>query len=106
MIQIYTDFSGQYHEYDQIVRLEGSDFRLKLSWNERMGFWILSLYAADGEAIVEGAPVITGTDLLRGYVSAQRPRGQLFSAPFDTKPDHADLTDLGSRVALLYEESV
>ncbi|MFA4972192.1 MAG: hypothetical protein WC683_06235 [bacterium] len=105
LTQIYTDYSGELREYEQVVRLDGSDFILKLSWNSRAGHWMLSLSTPAGASIVAGRTVANGVNLLRGAVHAERPSGVLFAAQMDNSDADAGLLDLGSRVALYYQEA-
>lgn len=104
MIQIFTISDGSVREYQQGVRLDGSDYVLKLSWNSRAAHWILSLYQADlaRTPIAEGRMVVLYTDLLRGVVADGVPPGQIVAFPEDGALRHAGFTGLGGRVTLGY----
>lgn len=104
MITIPTIGTGELREYQQTVLLDGSYYTVKLSWNARVDHWMVSLYAADGTAVVEGRMVVNGVNLLRGCTTSTRPPGVLVAVPLDSRDVHAGLTDLGNRVALNYAE--
>ena len=104
MTKIFTLTSGEVREYQQGVRLDGTDYVLKLSWNTRTEHWAMSLYLADATRtpIVEGRNVILFTNLLRGVVEVSTPPGYLIAFPTDGLPVRAGLTSLGGRVTLAY----
>lgn len=105
MIIIPTNSSGTIREYTETIALEGVAYSFKFSWNTRTATWMLSIYALDGTAIVEGIAITCGVDLLRGSVVAGKPPGLLFAAPTDGSPVRPAIDGLGSRVLLYYRES-
>lgn len=102
MILIPTISTGDLYEYSFGATLDGTIYTLKLSWNERMDHWFLSMYTVDDEIVIEGVMVINGVDLLRSCVETARPPGQLFAVPTDRRQAHAGIDGLGSRVQLYY----
>jgi hypothetical protein len=104
MLLIPTVSDGSLFEYIETVALDGTAYAIKLSWNEQLDHWVLSLAAANGDPIVNGKMVINGTDFLRGCTVAGRPPGALLAVPLDGVNEHAGFTGLGSRVELYYRE--
>lgn len=105
MIIIPTDASGTLREYTEIIGLEGVRYTLKLSWNTRTEYWMLSLYTAGSDVIIEGVAVTCGVDLLRGCALGTKPPGLLFAGPTDGDVTRPAIDGLGSRVQLYYRES-
>jgi hypothetical protein len=95
--------------YRQTTSLDGQDYILRLRFNSRLGLWTFNLSDINDDPIIEGFTVVTETNLLAGVADARVPPGFLvardFSAPDDAakiKSVDPGLTDLGSRVVLLY----
>lgn len=102
MIVIPTLIDGTEYDYRFDVRIDDSDFTIRLLWNPRTEYWSLSLYDVFGEPIVEGRTVSLLTDLLRGAVGTNRPAGKLYAHPVDGVLVAPGLTELGGRVVLCY----
>lgn len=75
------------------IDLAGTTYRLATSWNMHSQCWVLDIATPDGEQVVAGIPIVTGTDLLKQYAYLGV-KGRLFvqSAGDVTKvPGFADL---------------
>ena len=85
------------------VMLDDKAFSIETRWNDRDGAWYLSLYDADGEAIITGRRVVADWDLLLRVQDARRPTGRLLVVD-TTGAGDPGRDDLGDRVQLVYEE--
>lgn len=103
MIEIPTSFGNESH-VEQRTTLSGRDYVLRFDWNQRDGYWMLSLLEPNGEPIITGVKLVADWPLLQGRLEALRPPGELLVV--DSIEPHADpgFADLGERHALIYIE--
>jgi hypothetical protein len=90
------------------ARLEGRDFLLHLSWNQREERWHLSIHDDEDTPILAGIKLVTNWPLLRHYHFDLRvPPGELMAADLtrDGSPAALDELGIGKRVELTYFES-
>lgn len=59
-------FEDDYYGYS--ITLEGNSYNLEFVYNNRMELYTLSLFTADGEALVRGQAVVPNFPLLKDYV--------------------------------------
>jgi hypothetical protein len=102
IVEIPTRSDGDRYAYQMKVALSGIEHIVRLVWSVRTEHWHVSLYRTDGDAVIENRVVVNGINLLRG--SGTTLPGALYALPTDGVNEHADLTGLGSRVRLYYEE--
>jgi hypothetical protein len=92
----------------QKTRLEGRDYVLRLSYNEREERFYLSILDEEEEPLVEGIKVIANWPLLRHYRYDPRlPPGELMATDLtgaNTPPTIDELGE-GRRVEITYFES-
>lgn len=50
-----------------LIDLLGTQYRLSFAWCAPHGTWTMSIATAGGDPIVQGIPLVTGTDLLAQY---------------------------------------
>ena len=90
--------------YTQRVRLDGSDYVLKLDWSLREQRFYLSIFDLDNVPIKVGFKVVPNWPILRRHKTARLPPGELFA--FDLSdlesPPPPTLEDFGTRVQLYY----
>lgn len=69
----------------QSVSLDGRAYLMELNWNSRTDRWTLGLSTEDGDAILSGALLCVGTDLLRTIPATLEsvPPGQLILGGLD-----------------------
>jgi hypothetical protein len=94
--------------YRQKTKLEGRDFILAFSYNERIERWYLSIYDEEETPLRLGIKLITNWPLLRHYhFDPRMPPGELMAVASDGSREPATLLELGEgkRVRLLYRES-
>ncbi len=96
----------------QRTLLSGSDYAISWAWNSRTEGWAISLAAlgdgtdVDGEPtpVLTGAKLHIGFDLLRRCQHPLRPPGELWVYSTDGSHQHPGLSELGSRVHVIYAE--
>lgn len=57
--------SPQAQHFD--VALNGNTYNMSLVWNPAANAWILDLFDGNGNALVQGLPLVTGADLLQQF---------------------------------------
>jgi hypothetical protein len=82
------------------VPLDGATFRISFRWNDRSG-WYYAIHDTAGVSVVGPRRLALGINMLKGVVSANRPRGRLVCLS-SSGDEEAALEDLGGRVALVY----
>jgi hypothetical protein len=92
--------------YEEQVELDGVVYGLKFAWNHRASGWFLSLAKQDGTPILSGLRIVADWPLLHYCSHPDKPGGNLMA--MDTSGAGLDpgLTELGSRVLLMYQEAV
>ena len=89
--------------YTLQVELDALVYRLAFQFNDREGFWYLSIADESGVAIRSGIKVVVNTPLLRLIANEDAPPGELLAV--DTTDDsEPGLTDLGEAALLTYIE--
>jgi len=88
--------------FTQVTTLDGQDYILTFSFNQRDVSWYVDIADQDEAVIASALRLVVGWDLLKRCVDARRPPGVLFAndlsgAGLDPGPD-----DLGTRVEVLY----
>lgn len=100
--QVIPTFSNGLVRYRQVTPLDGLDFVLLLSFNERDGNWYLSIQDSQGEPIqgATGQKLVKEWDPLRLCVDPRRPPGTFLVA--SDLPDDPGLFELGNGASLFY----
>jgi hypothetical protein len=89
--------------WSQTTTLDGREFVVRFTWNQRDGHWYVDLADQDDAAIVSGRALTLGVTLLAGVTDARRPAGDL--AVLDTTGANdldPGFADLGARFQLVY----
>lgn len=82
----------------QRVELDGTAYRIDLTWRQRAGAWYLDLYTRGGSPIALGRRLDAGWAPLAGVTDERLPPGGLIAiGPSDYRRD-----DLGDRLRLIY----
>jgi hypothetical protein len=84
------------------VELEGQTYGLKLIWNFRAEAWFLSLYDADGQAIVHGIRLVTDYPLGKRFKDSRMPPGTFQIQDTSGERRDPNSADLGRRALLYY----
>lgn len=83
-------------------RLDDVFYRFELHFNQRKRGWFLHIAQDDGTALAKGLSLVTGTDLLGPFGSADFPPGQLFVEDTSGQDRHAGRHDLRGELRLIY----
>jgi hypothetical protein len=69
----------------QSTSLEGRSYKLTFDWNSRSDRWSLDIATEDGDAVINGAVLVIGIDLLRTVPNTLDtvPPGELYLAGQD-----------------------
>jgi hypothetical protein len=65
--------------YDFTIELDGTEFKLSFFFNRRDDAWNLTIYKPDDTVLRAGLKVVNEWALLRLWVSADRPLGELLT---------------------------
>jgi hypothetical protein len=85
------------------VVLEGATYGIRLYWLVPAQCWVIDLSDASGNPLINGIPLITGTNLLTQYRRYVGPPGQLLVISDHLPPDAVpNFTDLGITGHLFY----
>lgn len=82
----------------QRVTLGGTQYQVRIYWQERRAAWYLDLSAADGTQIEAGRRLSPGYIPVRDVRTTGAPGGVLFVAG----PDSYDVGDLGDALRVVY----
>lgn len=94
--------------YAQKTRLDGRDYLLRFSYNERIQRWYLGLYDESNTPLLLGLKLVANWPLLRHYRHDPRlPPGELMAIDLtsDGSPPTLDELGEGRRVELTYFEA-
>lgn len=84
--------------------LDSRRYWFQYSYNDRNGFWFLSIGGESRVTQVNGVKLNIGTDKLRPYKYADVPQGTLDVVDLDTQTVEPRIADFGLRVVLKYTE--
>lgn len=83
--------------------LDGSEYKIKLDWNDRASLFSVSIYTAADVAIVEGQAGKVDLPLFSRFADARLPGGYLMLQDTSgTRTEIEAVEDLGDRVKLVY----
>lgn len=94
---------AQSHQRFQ-VELDRVTFNLTLHWNQREGYWYLTVADSAGAAIASGLKIVANWPLLRRIASHTAPKGEIMALDPTGKLGDPGLEDLGSTFPLVYLE--
>lgn len=91
---------------DQLVRVEldGNPYILRVLWNERFGYFSLSVLAADETPIVTNVKMVKNFPLIGRFKNTLLPAGDFYFIQEKGNADRAAYTDLGVNFGLYYYE--
>ena len=88
--------------YSFTVDLDGVEFQLAFKFNERDDAWFLTLSDVNGNILRAGLKVVNGWTLLRLWVDATAPAGDMIAVNQGEVSEPATLKQLGEEVLLTY----
>ncbi|MBJ9593235.1 phage baseplate plug family protein [Burkholderia seminalis] len=83
------------------MSLAGVIYQLTVQWRNAIGMWLLDIADANGDLLVNGIPLVTGTDLLGQYAYLGF-NGGLWVQGADDPDDLPTFDDLGGGSALYW----
>jgi hypothetical protein len=85
------------------VTLDGTEYRLRFSWNDRETSMTIAIQTAAEVTIVEGQPMRVDVPLFARFADSRLPAGFLMAQDTSgARRDIEKLEDLGERVKLVY----
>jgi hypothetical protein len=94
--------------YRQRTKLEGREYLLYFSYNQRIDRWYLSIFDELETPLLRGIKLICNWPLLRHYRFDERlPPGEMYALSLDGNDEPPGFEELGPgrRVELVYRES-
>lgn len=90
--------------FTETVNLEGSDFALTFTYNQREDAYYLSIATTDGTDLAVGVKVVANWPLLHKYATTGLPPGEMFafSSTADISPPGLGELGEGQRCTLYY----
>ena len=86
------------------VELDGNPYILRVLWNERFGYFSLSVSAANGAAIVQNVKMVKNFPLVARFRNTLLPAGDLYFVQEKGAADRAAYSDLAVNFGLYYFE--
>ena len=86
--------------------LDSVTYIFKFRYNSRNDRWAFDIQTANGDPIISGIPVLTGTSLLKRFEDDRLPDGGLFVLNKEDEDISPGRNDLQENVFILYEEAV
>ena len=85
--------------------LQDKIYWFELTFNTRMGRWLMDIENETLVPLVRGIPLLTGMSLLDGYTSDALPPGVFVCVDLGNKDRHPDRDNFGIDLKLYYSES-
>jgi hypothetical protein len=86
------------------VELDGNPYRLRVVWNERFGYFSLTVMTSDDEDILTNIKMVKNYPLTSRFKDTRLPTGSLYFVQEKGTADKADFDDLGVTFGLYYYE--
>lgn len=92
---------------DQIVgiELDGNPYNLRVLWNERFGYFSLSIYTADGEPVLVNIKMVKNYPLIGRFKNQLLPLDEFYFVQEKGTPKRPEYGDLGVTFELYYFEA-
>lgn len=87
------------------VDIDNRPFVLRVMWNERFGYFSLSVLEADKTPIVQNIKMVTNYPLVKRFADVRLPRGDLYFVQDSGKTKRPEYSDLGTTFSLYYFEA-
>lgn len=91
---------------DQLVsvELDGNPYILRILWNDRFGYFSLSVLTADGTIILENIKMVKNYPLIGRYKDVRLPFGDLYFVQEKGNAPRPGYSDLATNFELYYHE--
>ena len=83
------------------ITLAGTQYTLTIKWNSQCQSWVIDIADVNGNPILSGVPMVTGTDLL-GQFEYLNFGGELVAQTMNATDDVPDFTNLGTNGNLYF----
>ncbi len=97
-LRIPTSIDPKLPVYRQITGLDGREYVFDFHWNQRSGFWYVSIADQDGAPIANGLSIGVNWPLNLGLVDPRLPAGSFFAFDRSGAGRSPGITELGGRV--------
>ncbi|MGL6011263.1 MAG: phage baseplate plug family protein [Shewanella oncorhynchi] len=89
---------------DQLIEvvLDDRPFILRVMWNERCGYFSLSVLEADSTPIVQNIKMVKNFPLVKRFADSRLPTGDLYFIQENGKTIRPEYSELGESYALYY----
>ena len=94
------------YKWAAVYTLEGVGYQFQFEWNDRDGFWYLTVGGPDQTTQAQGITMHVGTDKLEHFKYAEVPPGSLDVVDTSGKYIEPTRNDMGDRVLLYYTDFV
>lgn len=101
MFILPTLFDGT-GNYTFAVQLDGTTFNFEFNWNDRQGAWFFNLLDIANTPLLMGRKVVLNLPMISEFVDPAFPLGDLMATDNSGQNIPPGLTDLGSRVIMVY----
>jgi hypothetical protein len=86
------------------IELDGNPYRLRVVWNERFGYFSLTVMTSDDEDILTNIKMVKNYPLTARFKDTRLPTGSLYFVQEKGTSDKADFDGLGVTFGLYYYE--
>ncbi len=86
------------------VELSGNPYILRVLWNDRFGYWSMSINTADDEPILSNVKMVKDFGLTSRFKSTLLPPGELFFIQENGTSSRPSYEDMGTTHNLYYYE--
>ena len=82
--------------------LDGTPYRLRVLWNERGGYFALSIYTPEDDAILENVKMVKNYGLIQRFADIRLPSGELYFVQDNGTSERPGFDDLATTHNLYY----
>lgn len=93
-------------EFTFRTTLKETEFRFDFYWNKRDAAWYFTLSDSQNDPIVSGVRVVIGSMLTRRCRDPRKPQGVFIAIDKDGTDIDPTLTDLGTRVVIVFTDGL
>lgn len=101
IIRTFQDSSA---DFSQTIDLDGTPFKLRMTWNTRLASWYMDILTKDLQPILLGIGLVSSYLLLDEWSMDGLPKGDFYLWDSESKPENFGVTfdNLGARYVLMY----
>lgn len=91
--------------YEFRISLDGVFFTLAFRFNFRMNRWFMDVKDGENVPLINGVPLLQGTDLIERFKAVTLPAGHFLMLNLEDETIEAGADDLGANSLLLYADT-